>query len=379
MSERKKILWLVSWYPNKYDPFDGDFIQRHAQAAALYDDIHVLFIRQSEEQTKLEQAKCKTKGLLEQIIYLPKQKGALGKLANFRRWKASYKQQVTLIIRQQKPDFIHVHIPWKAGLIALWAKKKFGIPYFVTEHWGIYNNIVEDNIYTKSPVVRSLLKSIFRGAKVFISVSAYLGNGVNKTLCRTSYEVIPNVVNTDLFHLSAKKHERFTFVHVSNMVALKNVEGILSAFAAFLQKAGANAQLILIGNRDTNHVKLAERLGLLDSAVFFKGEVPYQEVAKEMQQSHVFVLNSNIENSPCVIGEALCCGLPVIATNVGGIPELVNAQSGILVEPGNTAMLASAMEDIFSRCPSFDSSVISQEARQKFSYQQVGQQFHTIY
>ena len=51
----------------------------------------------------------------------------------------------------------------------------------------------------------------------------------------------------------------------------------------------------------------------------------------EMQQAHSFVLNSNIENAPCVISEALCCGLPVIATRVGGVPEMVDKFNGILV------------------------------------------------
>jgi len=65
MIERKKILWLVSWYPNKYDLFDGDFIQRHAKAAALYNDIHVLFIKAFDEQLIKEEEKRELPGLKE--------------------------------------------------------------------------------------------------------------------------------------------------------------------------------------------------------------------------------------------------------------------------------------------------------------------------
>ena len=46
--QRKKILWLVSWYPNRNDKFDGDFIQRHARAAAIYHDVHVIFVTDTE-------------------------------------------------------------------------------------------------------------------------------------------------------------------------------------------------------------------------------------------------------------------------------------------------------------------------------------------
>ena len=162
MSERKKILWLVSWYPNKYDRFDGDFIQRHAKAASVHHDIHVLFIKQAEAQKAEEQIIHQEDGLTEQCIYLPKKKGLQGKLQNFRDWQRAYKEQIGELITSLQPSFIHVHIPWKAGLLALWVKKHFGLPYLITEHWGIYNKVVDDNIYTKSLLVRRLLKKIYK-------------------------------------------------------------------------------------------------------------------------------------------------------------------------------------------------------------------------
>jgi glycosyltransferase involved in cell wall biosynthesis len=327
MAERKKILWLVSWYPNKYDRFDGDFIQRHAGAAALYHDVHVIFVKASEEQNEIEEQLYETESLTEQIIYIPKQKGITGKLKNYNAWKKTYKTAVDNYIQQSNPSLVHVHIPWKVGLIGLWIKRKYEIPFIVTEHWGIYNNIVDDNIHTKSFPVRHLLKRIYKEATAFASVSSYLGEGVNQTLLKKEYSVIPNVVETSLFYPKREKHPRFTFLHVSNMVPLKNVEGILQAFQQFLE-TGVDAQLILIGNKDSRYKQLAKQLELLDTNFFFRGEIPYADVAKEMQRSHVLVLNSNIENSPCVIGEALCCGVPVIATNVGGIPELIKKTEG---------------------------------------------------
>src|SRR5947207_14726844 len=92
--KRKKILWLVSWYPNKTDPFDGDFIQRHAKVAALYHDIHVLFIKQSESREEAEKAWNGANNLSEQIIYLPKKKGLFAKWQNHKQWNRFYKAQV---------------------------------------------------------------------------------------------------------------------------------------------------------------------------------------------------------------------------------------------------------------------------------------------
>lgn len=379
MSERKKILWLVSWYPNKYDVFDGDFIQRHARAAALLHDVHVLFVKQKEEQKKTERNIAGANGLSEQIIYLPKRRGPIGKLLNYYNWQRHYKAAASMMVNKEKPSFIHVHVPWKAGLIALWTKKRFAIPYIVTEHWGIYNNEVEDNIHSWPFYVRRLLKKIFREATTFASVSRFLGEAVNELVVPKRYSVIPNVVDTTLFQPSMQKHNRFTFIHVSNMVPLKNVGGILEAFKVFLVNTNADAQLVFVGNKNDKYERLAQQLGLLNTSIFFKGEIPYDVVAAEMQKAHVLVINSNIENSPCVIGEALCCGLPVIATKVGGIPELVDQSNGLLVPSKDAAALTKALTDVYQNYSRYQNTQIAAEAKEKFSPQTIAAAFSDLY
>ena len=379
MSDRKKILWLVSWYPNKYDPFDGDFIQRHAKAAALYNDIHVLFIKAFDEQVKREEESCQQDGLAEQLIYLPKSKTLTGKIKSFFDWQQVYKIEVSEVIKNFKPQLVHVHIPWKAGLIALWAKKKFNLPFVVTEHWGIYNDVVKDNIYTKSFFVRYFLKRIYKEAELFVSVSRYIGSAVNKCLLTKDFVVIPNVVDTELFFPVQKKREQFSFLHVSNMVPLKNVEGILTAFQQFLVKTGKAASLILVGNKDDKYEKLAEEMNLLNRSVFFKGEISYPYVAKEMQGAHVLVLNSRMENSPCVIGEALCCGLPVIATDVGGIPELISAANGLLVPPDSVDDLEVAFSKAYEMYEELVQNRVDLTASTKFSPRTIGKQIAEVY
>jgi glycosyltransferase involved in cell wall biosynthesis len=379
MSERKKILWLVSWYPNKYDPFDGDFIQRHAEAAARYDDIHVLFLKQSEHQTEIEVAEVTQNGLKERLVYLPLKRGAINKIANHLHWHSEYKKQASKIITELQPHLIHVHVPWKAGLIALWVKKTFKIPYVITEHWGIYNRIVEDNIYNRPAIMRYLLRKIFQHASGFASVSTFLGKGVSNTLLKKEFVVIPNVVDTRLFTVSDTKYDRFSFLHVSNMVSLKNVEGIIRAFDAFQKQTGSNAQLILVGRENQQAIAMTKALNQFGKSIFFRGEVPYAEVAREMQLSHIFLLNSRIENSPCVIGEALCCGLPVVATSVGGVPELLQSGSGFLVPPGDQEQLVTAMRSVWEQWTAWDTGQIASEAAKRFSYHAIGAAIHRFY
>lgn len=377
--ERKKILWLVSWYPNRYDLFDGDFIQRHAKAAALYDDIHVLFVKQHLLQESEEQVFYDEGGLTEQIIYLPKKKGTTGKVWNVIQWWQSYTTHINQLIRQNNFFLVHVHVPWKAGLLAMWLKRKYGLNYLVTEHWGIYNKTVEDNIHRQIFPVRFLLRKIYREASAFLTVSRFLGEGVNQTLIKKDYTIIPNVVETTQFCPATAKHSRFTFLHVSNMVALKNVDGIIEAFQQFLRRTGADAQLILIGNRNDRYKKMLREIEAGDTRILFLGEVPYNRVAKEMQKAHVLVLNSDMENSPCVIGEALCTGLPVIATHVGGIPELLSTDNSLLVPPRKNEALSCAMQKMKETYTAYEPEKIAIAAASRFSMTVVGRQLHLQY
>ena len=375
---RKKILWLASWYPNRNDWFDGDFIQRHARAVAIYHDVHVIFVTEAGIENAIEEEWNYATGLTEQIIYFKKTNGFLSRIRKQLSWRNIFQKAVEKYIdKNGTPDHIHVHVPWKAGLIALWVKKKYGIDFIVTEHWGIYNEVVEDNFYRKPVITQNLLKKIFSEAKGFVSVSRYLAEGVRKIVGKEVDAIIPNVVDTTLFFHKDEKYSKFTFTHVSNMVPLKNVKGILDAFKEVSQK-NSELQLILIGNRNDEYVNYAANLGLLNSAVFFRGEISYREVAEEMQRSHCFILNSVMENSPCVIGEALCCGLPVIATNVGGIPELLNDTNSMLVSASDTMALSKAMEDVI-RNYSFNQNQISEEASKKCGYSAIAAAFDSFY
>ena len=379
--ERKKILWLCSWYPSKMDPFNGDFIQRHARAAALFNDIHVIHVtydypndveNSGQELNSIGQ-------LSEQIVYFKKKKSLKAKLTNQLRWLANYKKAIrNYIIKNGKPDLVHLHVPMKAGVLALWMKKSYKISYIVTEHWGIYNHIVEDKYASKSIAFKKYTKKIFERASKFISVSDYLAKGINRQICKKDYVVIPNAVDTDLFYYKEKEASAFRFIHVSNMVPLKNAEGILRSFKNFIQQ-NINAELIMVGDIGPQIRDYAQTLSFPAGAIKFLGEIPYTQVAAEMQKADCLLLFSNIENSPCVIGEALCCGLPVITTNVGGIPELTSESNSLLIESKDEDALTQAMHEMVGGINNYNRKKIAENAISKFSYSVIGKQINTVY
>ncbi len=372
---------MCSWYPGKTEPFNGDFIQRHARAASLFNDIYVIHvtgdatgkISGTEEDTR------KSGGLTEHIIYFKRSSTPWGRLMAHYRWLAISRKAIRKYITENgEPAAVHVQVPFKAGMFAIWMKKRFGIPYVVTEHWGIYNDVELLNYSGRSKTFKRVTRSIFSGAEKFLSVSKYLAEGVNRLVVKKNYEVVPNVVDTNLFFYAGKNEPAFRFIHVSNMVPLKNPAGILRAFRNLLERGHA-AELVMVGNTDQSLQHVADESGLPERSVSFKGEIPYEEVAKEMQSADCFVLFSQIENSPCVIGEALCCGLPVIATRVGGIPELVDVSAALLVGAGDEASLADSMEEMIKNQSRYDRKKIAENAKSKFSYAVVGKKFDEIY
>ncbi|MDP4131643.1 MAG: glycosyltransferase, partial [Bacteroidota bacterium] len=82
---------------------------------------------------------------------------------------------------------------------------------------------------------------------------------------------------------------------------------------------------------------------------------------------------------PCVILEALCCGLPVISSRAGGIAEAVGAENGILIDAGNEGQLLDAMKKIITGYSRYDKESISLQARQLYSYDTVGKQYVQVY
>lgn len=377
----KKILWLCSWYPSKMEPFNGDFIQRHAKAAALFNDIHVIHVTNDfpDGIEQLGQEVFSNGQLREHIIYFKKKKSLKAKLTNHLRWLALFKKAIrNYIIKNGRPDLVHVHVPVKAGVLALWVKKNYKISYLVTEHWGIYNDVIEDSYAAKGIAFKRFSQKIFQQASRFISVSEYLAKGVNKLIGRKDYEVIPNTVNTDLFSYKEKKDPVFRFIHVSNMVSLKNAEGILRSFKNFIEQNGI-AELIMAGDKHLHIRSYAQSLGFPKGVLTFLGEIPYTQVAKEMQKADSLLLFSTIENSPCVIGEALCCGLPVITTNVGGIPELVDHSNALIIESKDEAALSQAMHQMVSKINNYDRKKIAENAIGKFSYPVIGKQINAAY
>lgn len=376
------ILWLASWYPTKTVPNNGDFIQRHAYAVSIYHQIvlvHTIHDPNSEKSVYFDITK--RKNLIELIIYFPDPgpgNSIFDKIGyNIRYYEVTRKIINDLFRNYSYPTFVHLHVPMKMGIIALWIKKRWKIPFLVSEQSASYLREAPDHYFSRNWYFRNCVKQIFKNALAVTNVSENVGSGLQKVFSISRLFVVRNTVDEKSFYFKEKSFEKFQFIHVSTLSYQKNTEGLIKSFEIFADQRN-DVELIMVGPVSANIRDIVNNSSV-SSKITMTGEIPYEEVASRMQASNCFVLFSRYENFPCVIIEALCCGLPVITSNTGGAGEALDHTNGIVISSGDEAELVIAMSKIMAQYQSYNREKISQEARAEYNYSSIGMKFNEVY
>jgi N-acetyl-alpha-D-glucosaminyl L-malate synthase BshA len=186
------------------------------------------------------------------------------------------------------------------------------------------------------------------------AVSAYLRDETYRafgcTGCRI--DVIPNFINPEVYYPADTPmrppawgpSDAKVVMHVSNFRSVKRVPDVVRAFAGL--RAQRPATLVLVGDGPDRPAAEAEveRLGLKD-AVYFLGKV--DAVAELLRCADLFLLPSSSESFGLSALEAMACGVPVVATDVGGLPEVITTEdAGTLVPVGDVDAMVRAMVDL---------------------------------
>jgi glycosyltransferase involved in cell wall biosynthesis len=375
----KKVLFLCSWYPNRKNPTLGNFVQKHAEAASLLNEVVVLAIVADETIHSIEIVENRRGEMHEILIYYPKKKKSFtlfGSIQAFAQYKKAFSLGMKRVYEVHgKPNLIHLNVIYPLGYFARKLKTKLGIPLVISEHASGFQG--GENAYPK--VILSLAKKVLKSSACVMPVSQDLGERLKKLAPSITVQVVPNVVNEAIFLPSETPQTAHQFVHISTAFEpAKNVLGILRAVHQ-LSKVSSNFSFHIISDGDvTKAHQLARELGVLNSFVFFYPTMSTVEIANFVKKCRAMVLFSNFENFPCVIPEAWMCGVPVIATAVNGIPEFANDSNSILVEPRNEAQLVEAMQAMMNG-KSFDPEELRNYALKNFSYAAVGKQLDEVY
>ncbi len=383
--ERKHIVFLARWYPHRYDPMFGLFVQRHAEAAALFNDITVIYCSEQREvsnehnahsskptaQSKFEIVRTNENNVDTIRVYYKKPKNKILSLIRF------YRANMKALKLCGKPDMIHVHILTRLGVIAWIQKKLHKTPYIITEHWSRYLPGNDFGGFLR----KMFTKIVVRNAETVTTVTENLAIAMkNHGLENDNYVVLPNVVNLDMFHISKRNNNPCKIIHISCFEdKSKNISGLLESLK-IIDNKGIDFQCTLIGEgMDLDLMKEKAKELQLINKVSFTGLLQGQALADELSSGDFLVLSSNYENMPVVILEALASGLPVVSTNVGGIKEMIDDTKGILVEPRNKEALAEAMITMIETHKNYDANYLRNSVIEKYGYESVGRFLSKLY
>lgn len=373
-----KVLFVSSWFPSRVTPFNGDFVERHALAVSRICKTAVLHVAPDNnlQGRFLEIFEIQKEDLFEVIIYIRKSKSrfrAVERMTNLFLYGFSYFIGYMLIRREiGTPDVIHANIIVPVSKVASIIHRFTGIPFIISEHWTAY--LTEDHDKLTAGYSKPVSKAF-----ALVPVTAHLRDALIAAGYNARYFIVPNVVNTVVFKPSPRKTEGTKKVlHVSSMKEdHKNISGIIRAIKV-LQGMRNDFIFTFVGSATIQQKQMVNDADL-NHCVVFAGEIEHRKVAGYMSQSDMLVLFSNVENLPCVIPEALACGIPVISTRVGGIGEWIDERHGKLIERGNERELCEAMNYMLDHSNEYNSEELHKYAVNNFSQAVIADQFLNIY
>jgi glycosyltransferase involved in cell wall biosynthesis len=403
-----KILWLCSWYPNRYIYYNGFFVRRQAEAVAQFADIATLHAVEKTGEILLPdgtkqkitegsdfEIEINKKTHFEVIVYFPKSTHPIFKFIN--QFKAYHRGFKLIKNEWGTPDLTHLHIIISAGIYALFLHFFYKIPFLITEHSSMYRR--ETGVFERSNwVFKTIVRLCAKRAKAIIALSPFYASTMQQHGLINRFFYIPNVVDTDLFQLKNKlktienivlveseliknkELKLFNLVHVSGLHdSIKNITGIINAVKK-LSEIRQDFVLNIIGDpfEQPPYKALVTALNI-EKFIRFHDFLPIEQVAEQMREADIFVLFSRFEGLPCVILEAMSAGLPIIATETGGISDWVTEGSGRLVNSEDEAALVENLDFMMTHLHQYNPELIRKKIVETCSYEAVGQAIVNIY
>lgn len=258
---------------------------------------------------------------------------------------------------KEKPGVIHAHWILPQGFAAAIASRLTGIPVVMTAHAG-------DVFPLNKPLFRILSRFALSSASAVTVNSAFTKNAVAR-LTKKPIGIIPMGVDLRLFSSASKLassevrkklgiwRNGKVLLFVGRLVEKKGVSYLISAMPSVVHKF-PDCKLVIVGDGIEKKSLMQQVVSLgLSKNVIFTGSVQNSELPAYYRASDVFILPSIVakggdtEGLGVVLLEAIAAGIPVIASNVGGIPDIViNQRTGILVDQKDAGQLSAAIEKL---------------------------------
>jgi len=287
------------------------------------------------------------------------------------------------VAETQKLDVLHVHYAMPFATSAFLAKQLVAprrLPVVTTLHG------TDITVVGQQPAFFRMTKFSIESSDRITAVSQALKEATVDSLgIHKPIEVIPNFVDPDVFAPKKKRASLLApagarvLMHASNFRPVKNVEMVVRIFAAVHERMDARLVMVGDGPDKPRAEQLARTLGVAKHVLFLGN----QEVMEELLPlADVFLLPSSTESFGLVALEAMSAGVPVVASNVGGLPELVeNGQTGFLVAADDLSAHVRAVLKILGDAPlrrRFGAAG-RKVARERFDVDRVVERYRKVY
>lgn len=357
------ILVITRLFPNKLDTINGIFVKEICDGLSKCENINLSVISpipKSNALLGLINTKYKQYNehpILDKVgqytTFYPRYSKFLSKLFPQYEYKPYYKCILNLVKREKfRPDVIYCHWLFPDSVACTKLAEYLNIPIILHSH--------EANLdfHLKHEGFSELISQAVKRSNITYCVSENARNTLINRLNvgnLNNIKLLYNGVDTSLFYHKNNKEElrrKYKFsnhdrilISVGAMDRKKGQYNLIEAINELVWNRERNIKLILVGNGPEyeNYSNMIKEYNL-ENYIFMFGSREKSEICDLLNMSDVFTLTSNFESFGIVFLEALACGIPIVATRVGGIPEIVNNEKyGLLVERDNIEQLKTAI------------------------------------
>jgi len=378
--EKGYILMIPSWYPNRENSHAGIFIKKHIQIISKFIECYTLFVLPTDNirAFKIEVEKQPSA----EIIYFGTTKSALVNTISY--FLINVIKISAIILKKGRPKFVHNHVVFPSGFVALLVAKLLNVRLIISEHWSGY--LIEDNrLQDLSIKIQRGIRYILSSAYKIGLVSNFMKDRlVESQLCTEEKVVItPNKIELNNFiPVQRELGEEIKVLTICNLSDFeKNISGMIEAINNLNQNKSINIKLQIIGEGkdEVKLKKLANEYELLNTKIFFLGKIENRLLTNYYRDCDFYILNSNFETLNISTIEALMHGLPVVASKCGGPKDYLNDQNSVQVNTRDTNDLVRGIKEMLLKYNDYNREMIKVNIENKYGEKIVEDALRRLY
>lgn len=366
-----RVLHIATWYPSSGSPFRVPFIKAHYDALAAFCQQRLVHVEVSAddgfgvecELARSNQSRLVIRGYrgptrLREILTLLLLFIVRVRLGGRRNW-----------------DVVVVHVAWPTLRFPRIFRLLFGRRIVLIEHWSAYSR---DFYLDPRSRAHARMRRMFSVDVPVVAVSKSLANDISRFAQRDDLDirVVPNVVD-DRFGFNGFEPGPSIFM-AANWNSFRLPFVVLRCIPRLLVEH-PNLRLVIAGAGP----KLEEMKGFVGNQewrdqVLFLGQIGREEIARQLRKATIFAHPATHETFSVITAEAMCCGVPVVVSDVGALPELVTpGVSGFLVENDEASWCRALLRALDPK-KVWERDLISSSAKTRVSPNVVGKQLADI-